>query len=272
VEQKRISRYGQFKIYLGKCFRLFLTEKKWTSFLSTLIIMVIISMVTSEDMFIEYADTRNGAFAIICACIWIGLFNSIQSICRERAIIKREHRTGLHISSYIAAHAVYELVVCACEAMIVELALWVKNWNTLPLDGFIIQQVFMLYAVLLLTIFSSDCLALVISSIVKTETMAMTIMPFVLIIQLVMSGSVFELKGIARAISYFTISKWGLNCVCTIANINREVYRGYSYSGNDGCDPTWNNFFMIILILCAFSILFLGLSIAALERVDRDQR
>lgn len=201
-----------------------------------------------------------------------GLFNSIQSICRERAIIKREHRTGLHISSYIAAHAVYELAVCAGEALIVELAIWIKNRSTFPLKGFIIQQSFLLYTVLLVTIFTSDSLALSISSVVKTETMAMTVMPFVLIIQLVMSGTVFELSGATRVMSYFTISKWGLNGVCTIANASRDVYNDYSFSGHDGCDPTWGNFIMIILILCAFSVLFLGLSVVALERVDRDQR
>ena len=44
--------------------------------------------------------TLMGAFAIACVCIWTGSFNSIQVICRERDVIKREHRAGMHISSY----------------------------------------------------------------------------------------------------------------------------------------------------------------------------
>ena len=113
MKDNRISAGGQIRIYAGKCFRLFWSEKQWKKLISTLIIMGIISLVTGDKMFKEYPATKNGAFAVICACIWVGLFNSIQSICRERAIIKREHRTGLRIGSYVMAHFLYELALCA---------------------------------------------------------------------------------------------------------------------------------------------------------------
>ena len=45
-----------------------------------------------------------GAFALTCVAIWNGCFNSIQSVCRERPIIKREHRSGMHISSYAVSY------------------------------------------------------------------------------------------------------------------------------------------------------------------------
>ena len=63
-------------------------------------------------------STKTGVFAMICGCIWTGLFNSIQLICRERAIIKREHRTGLHISSYVIARLIFDFALCAAEAII----------------------------------------------------------------------------------------------------------------------------------------------------------
>lgn len=119
MAERRISGQGQIAVYLGKCFRLFRNEKQWKNFLSSFIIIVIISMVTGPDMFNTYDATNKGAFAVISACIWSGLFNSIQSICRERAIIKREYRTGLRISSYILAHVIYEMFLCAGESLIV---------------------------------------------------------------------------------------------------------------------------------------------------------
>ena len=63
-----ISRWGQVKIYVGKCFRLFMTEKQWKNFVSTFIIVVLIAIVTGKDMFYEYSETRKGAFALVCAC------------------------------------------------------------------------------------------------------------------------------------------------------------------------------------------------------------
>ena len=131
----RIGRSEQIRIYVGKCWRLFLNEKQWKNLISTLIITVLISLVTSEDTFVDGVQTKNSCFAIICACIWVGIFNSIQSVCRERPIIKREHRTGLRISSYIGAHVIFEGALCAVEALIILVVVMLKNSSHLPDHG-----------------------------------------------------------------------------------------------------------------------------------------
>ncbi len=125
MKKNRISWFGQVGVYLGKCFRLFINEKQWKNFITSAVLMFIILIVTGNDMFKVYKDTKNGVFTIICGCVWIGLFNSIQSICRERAIIKREYRTGLRLSAYITAHAVYEAFLCAVESLIVTVMMYV---------------------------------------------------------------------------------------------------------------------------------------------------
>ncbi len=266
------SRLKQIGIYVGKLFRLFVSERKWTNFISTAIIMIIISMVTSEDMFITYKDTKNGAFAIICACIWVGLFNSIQSICRERDIIKREHRTGLHISSYVLAHVIYEFAVCLAETLIVALAVFIKNIDNIPERALIFSVGLDMYFTFLFTIFSADMIAVLVSSIVKNQNSAMTVMPFVLIIQLVMSGAVFELSGISEKIANFTISKWGLNGIVSSANKVDSVKMQYDLIEGTGCDPTGENLLKIWGILILFSLIYVIISILVLEGIDRDKR
>lgn len=269
---QRISRVGQIKVYTGKCFRLFLGEKQWKNLVSTLIIIVLVSMVTGKEMFQTLSDTRNGSFAIVCACIWIGLFNSIRSVCRERAIVKREHRTGLHISSYILAHVLYEAALCGAEALIVTCGVCVKNASHLPKSGLIFPMGIDMYLTFFLILFSADMLALLISSLVKSESAAMTVMPFVLIVQLIMSGVIFELSGLTEAISYLTIGKWGLNGICAIANTTSKVSLQYTFSGLEGCDATAENLLHIWGILLVFSALYTVLSILFLKQVDRDQR
>ncbi len=272
MHDSKISRVGQIQVYLGKCFRLFVAEKQWKNFLSTFLIIMIISLVTSQDMFREYKDTKNGAFAIICACIWIGLFNSIQSVCRERAIIKREHRTGLHISSYIFAHVIYEFALCMVETLIVLIVTLAKNHLHLPDGGLVLPMVVDLYLTLFFVTFGADMIALLISSIVKNENTAMTIMPFVLIIQLVMSGSVFELSGVSAMIANFTLSKWGLNGICAIANTNQQVYSQYNLARLEGCEPNAETLLFIWLLLLGFSLLYIFISIVMLKGVDKDER
>ncbi len=264
------SRFKQVQIYTGKCFRVFLNEKGWKIFISAAIITFLISSVTSSEMFNEYAATRNGAFALVCACIWIGIFNSIQSICKERDIIKREHRSGLHISSYIVSHMLFEMALCAIESIIVTIITCVTNLTNLPDSGVLSGTFLELTITFFLIIYSSDALGLMISSVVKTPNTAMTVMPFVLIIQLVMSGMIFELSGLTELISKITIAKWGLNAICVTANIN----------GMEDYNPDWvseyeysiSHMAQLWLILIMFTLLYGIISIISLKFVDKDKR
>lgn len=272
MSDTHINVLGQTKIYVGKCFRLFVNEKQWKNFLSTFIIMLLICLVTSSEMFLDFAATRKGSFAIVCACIWAGLFNSIQSICREREIIKREHRTGLSLTAYILAHVIYEAFICGVEALIVVMVVGIKNMMHLPVSGLIFPVLLDLFFTFFLIIFASDMLAILISSIVAKENTAMTVMPFVLIIQLVMSDFIFELSGISKTISTLTISRWGLNAICAISNTTNSVFRAYKYSGMEYCSPTALNLLFLWFLLIVFALLYILLAILALGRVDYDKR
>ena len=264
------SRLKQIKIYTGKCFRVFLNEKGWKIFISAAIITILISSVTSSDMFSAYSATRSGAFALVCACIWIGIFNSIQSICKERDIIKREHRSGLHISSYITSHMVFEMALCAIESVIVTLITCLTNLGNLPDAGVLCATFLELTITFFLIIYSSDALGLMISSIVKTPNTAMTVMPFVLIIQLVMSGMIFELSGITELISKITIAKWGLNAICVTANIN--AMDGYAPTLVSEYEYSISHIAQLWLTLILFTLIYGVISVISLKFVDKDKR
>lgn len=272
---ERVSRIEQTRIYVGKCFRMFINERVWKTFISAAIITLIITSVTGADTFVTFKDTRNGAFALVCACIWIGLFNSIQSVCRERDIIKREHRTGLHISSYVAAHMIYEMALCIAEAFIVTLIFFVRNWGHTPEEPLIFPAGLELFVSFFLIVYSADVLGLAISSIVKTPGTAMTVMPFVLIIQLVMSGMIFELQGISEKISHLTISKWGLQAICSTSNVNaleKDVFFQISEEMERDYEHSAGHLGKMWLLLLGFSVIYGIISVVALKFVDKDKR
>ena len=268
---ERISRVGQVKIYTGKCFRLFMNERGWKLLVSSAIIAVIIAWVAGANTFAYYQPTRSGAFALICACIWIGIFNSIQSVCRERAIIKREYRTGLHISSYVSAHMIYQIALCFVQALIVTII--VVIFRDVPSQGVFLSGTVELFITFFLVIYSSAALGLAVSCIVKNETTAMTVMPFVLIIQLVLCGVVFPLDGAAAVISNLTISKWGVNAICTTANVLLMPL----YFFMDEPDPityafTTSNLIRMWSIIMLYALLYGAIGIISLKFVGRDKR
>ncbi|MBQ7581666.1 MAG: ABC transporter permease, partial [Lachnospiraceae bacterium] len=109
------GRGGQVIIYLGKLLRGFIYQSDWKVMPMAALIAGLVSMVVRRDFFLTMEGTLKGAFALTCVSIWNGCFNSIQVVCRERDIIKREHRSGLHISAYIFAHMVYQALLCLLQ-------------------------------------------------------------------------------------------------------------------------------------------------------------
>ena len=270
MSQARISRIGQVMVYTGKCFRVFMNEKGWKTFISSAIIAIVITWVIGGDMFVKPGDTRSGAFALICACIWIGVFNSIRSVCRERAIIKREHRTGLRISSYIAARMIYEMAISLIQALIMIIIL--VSVPGFPSQGIIFAAFFEIYITFFLAIYASDVLGIAVSCVVKTENAAMTAMPFVLIIQLVLCGVIFQLEGAASAIANLTISKWGVNAIGSTANIN-QMLRSEGLPVSMDYDFTAGHISRLWLTLAVFAIVYgiIGTVILKLT-IDKDKR
>ena len=164
--------------------------------------------------------TQVGALAFACVCIWNGFFNSIQAVCKERPIIKREHRAGMHISSYIMANMIYQAILCLGQSVI-QLIVYSLFKFPFPAAGPVTGS-FMVdfFLTLFLITYAADMMALMVSCIVKTTTTAMTVVPFLLIIQLIFSGVAFTLDGVLDQISYLTISRWGIRTICTVANFN----------------------------------------------------
>ena len=117
-ELRYSGRIAQIGIYFRKYLRMFVYQSDWKVLPISAIITALITLVVGHNMFVTMEGTNYGAFALSCACIWNGVFNSIQVVCRERNIVKKEHRSGLHISSYVIAHMLYQLLLCFLQTLV----------------------------------------------------------------------------------------------------------------------------------------------------------
>ena len=214
------GRIAQTGIYLGKFLRMFIYQNDWKVLPMGAIIAAVVTFVVGANLFKTQEGTKLGVFALVCVCIWNGFFNSIQVVCREREIIKREHRAGLHMSAYVAAQMIYQLLLCAAQT-VVTLIICSMTGVVIPGAGIITSSGMVDAGITILLItYAADMMALMVSCIVRNTTTAMTTMPFLLIFQLVFSGGFFELNGFAEKIQYLTISHWGMNSLCTIGRYN----------------------------------------------------
>ncbi|MCR4675725.1 MAG: ABC transporter permease [Sphaerochaetaceae bacterium] len=219
---RRRGRLEQVFIYLGKFLRLFVYQNEWKVFPLAAVVAAIVSMVVKRDFFMTMEGTLKGAFALTCISIWNGCFNSIQSVCREREIVKREHRSGLHISSYIVAHMLYQAILCIGQTVLTLYVFRIAGIK-MPEKGLVTSYFFLeLGVTIFLTTYAADLLSLWISTIAHTSTTAMTVMPFVLILQLVFSGGIFTLPAWTEPIGRLSISGYSTKCFMAQADYNNK--------------------------------------------------
>ncbi|MBE6863580.1 MAG: ABC transporter permease [Ruminococcus flavefaciens] len=211
----------QIPVYVSKNYRLFMNQGDWKNIITAAFISFLVCMIVGKDMFTTYDDTKSGFFAIISAAIWIGVFNSIQRVCKEHDTITSEYRAGLKISAYVLSHVVFDFVLCLIQSII--LVLICTIFIDFPSAGIIFGSSIIEYLItLFLMIWCSDMMGIMISSIASTPNAAMTTMPFVLIMQLVMGGVLFELHGVFKEFANITFSKWGMSALGSIGDLNSK--------------------------------------------------
>lgn len=216
------GRGAQVGIYLGKLLRMFVYQNDWKVLPMAALIAGLVGMVIRKRLFINMEGTLMGGFAMVMVCIWNGCFNSIQVICRERDVIKREHRSGMHISSYIFSHMVYQALICALQTgvtLYVTKIVGVKY----PDQGLFTPWMIVDFGITLFLItYASDMMSLWISSLSRNTTTAMTVMPFVLIFQLVFSGGMLSLPEWTNYFTPLTISNPALKVVAAQGDYNHR--------------------------------------------------
>ena len=214
------GREAQVPIYLGKLLRGFLYLNDWKLLPMSALIAALVAMVIHYDFGLTMEGTLIGALALSCISVWNGCFNSVQVVCRERQIVKREHRSGMHISSYIFSHMLYQALLC-CAQTIITLYVCSLLGVRLSGSGFISSWLMLDYGITFFLItYAADMLSLLISCIAHSTTAAMTIMPFILIFQLVFSGGLFHLPSWAQGISEVAITRHGITCLAAQADYN----------------------------------------------------
>lgn len=305
------GRIRQIPLYFDKFLRMFIYMDDWKVLPMSALVAGVVCLVAGKRMFISVEGTTMGSLALTCICIWNGFFNSVQSVCRERSIVKREHRNGMHIASYIFAHMIYQALICIAQT-IITLLVCTYGGMKFPEESIMTGSFYVdLGITLFLITYAADMMSLLISCIAKNTTSAMTIMPFMLIFELLFSDTVFSLSQRLKPFANLSFAKWGITSIASLSNINSQpmmsvwnqmvkfqnveidgntpvkyVVQGImqnnmkedfclavsKYSQNPEFEMTRNNIGNCWLVLVLFAFLFAIFCILVLENIDKDRR
>ena len=280
TEREKIKRgsrgsfWNQFKVLTARYAELMLHDRQRLVLLlaQPIIIAILLGIVAAEKVFDVYEDTKSILFALVCSGIWIGLFNSIQEICKERVILKREYMANLKLPIYILSKYVVQLALGFIQTLLM-LGLFAVIVG-IPEKGVIIGSGFVECALtLLLTVMASASMGLIISAFAKNGDRAMTFAPFVLIVQLLFSGILFKLEGAVDVISRVTVSRWAIEGLGCTADLNNLVSKtGIPREAEDLFTHTAAHLWQVWGILLIFVVVFGVLATVMLRSVAKDQR
>lgn len=283
-KQDRISAFAQWKEFVIEYFQILMGDKKnlIVSLMFPVVATIIVIWIAGENMFVHYDGTKSGSFVIVSAAIWGGLFNSIQTIVKDRKNIKRNYVAGVRLRCYTASRAVIQFILCVIQSLILTTSyagIVLFYGNELPEKGIIwgspIPDFFLS---ILLLMYAADTMGLMISCIVKKEETANVLAPYILIVQLIFSGILFTMEGAAEYLSYIMISRWGMEALGSISRLNDLQLKiqmsvpNVPHDFEQQFESTQNHLLMVWGILLIFIFTFLIGGNLLLHRVSKDTR
>jgi ABC transport system ATP-binding/permease protein len=211
-------------------------------------------------------------FIFTCAGLWVGLSSSLQEIVKEAAIYRRERLVNLNLNAYLGSKfGVLGLLTIGqtfLMMVMIQIGFQAPTQMMFPWSIGVMITTF-------LTLLTSVNLGLMVSALVKNISQANSALPLLLIPQIIFSGVLFNSEGIARLLSWLTLSRWSIGAYGILTDINGLIPAAIGdgtmpqpFSPKDVYDPTFTNLLLNWLMLVLHSAIYLGLTWQLQKRKD----
>jgi ABC-type multidrug transport system ATPase subunit len=187
------------------------------------IIAVLMLLVFGQDKLVAGTPESSGGasvlLALVLSVVFMGATAAVREIVKERSLVLREQAIGVSTVAYVASKAVFLGALVVAQASVV-VAFGLARQGT-PDDsatpfGWMIETL----AATSIAGVGSVALGLLLSSVVTTTDKAMTLLPVLLFVQLLLAGIIFPLDTpLVRQLSWVVNSHWGLNAVGSSADL-----------------------------------------------------
>ncbi len=159
----RVHKRKQFGMYLKRNFELLFKENAWK-----IVLMVMLPAIFGGGAYFIPSDKLQLTYLLMAVSgIFMGLFNSISDISRERAVYKRECMGNLKIPVYLLAKYVPQAIYAVMQALIMTAVLSVTTGFS-GMKKIIMPDIFLEVAVIMLIlIMMSVSAGLFVSTLVK---------------------------------------------------------------------------------------------------------
>ncbi len=216
------SRWRQLAILTRRYLELMLADRKNLALLlaQAPVIGVLLVLVSQVDgMTAGRIEAKKVIFMLATTGVWFGVINAAREICKEAAILRRERLAGLHASAYLASKfVVLSLLVLVQSALLLGvLAIRMR----FPSPGVILPAPLEIYLTVALAGIAGISLGLCISAASSTPDKATSLIPIVLVPQVLFAGIMFALHHVTRVLSDLVTSRAAVDALSSIVDLNR---------------------------------------------------
>lgn len=278
AQKKKNSIWHQFLVLSQRYGNLLLNDRQrlLIIFLLAPVLTFLITMVADGEQFNQYEMTKSLLFALACSAFFIGTLNSIQEVCKERIILRREYMTGLSLTAYILSKVFILGCICLLQSLLSLLIF--KEFVGIPEKGVLLSSFAEFWITTFLTEFAAVSMGIFVSSIVKNPDRATTMAPILLMPQILFSGLVFSLEGATKIISWFAVCRWSMEGYGTTANLNgldlklQQENIPIEHEAEDFFTYTTAHMLKTWMILIIFVVVFSAAAGVALRNIKKENR
>jgi hypothetical protein len=207
---------------------------------------------------------------LAAAAFWLGCSNVARELVSERAVYRRERRSGLHVPSYLASVFTLQMLLAGVQTIVMAFLVW-------AMVGVHNETVLYSWLVLMITAGCGVALGLAVSSWAPTEVTAISVIPIILLPQLMLAGFLKLYKNMDGLMEYLTFLvplRWSFQGLSTLEyDAWEDGLRGdakklaFSLEEVVGFEQDVRPEFCI-LVLLLMSLLFLGIALRLLVRTS----
>jgi ABC-type multidrug transport system ATPase subunit len=215
------SAWRQLSILCRRYLELLVADRKNLTLLllQAPIIGILLVMVSHPEALVaSRLEAKKLVFMLALTGVWFGVINSAREICKEAAVLRREKLAGLSPGAYLLSKlAVLTLLVLVQTALL--LGALVARVH-LPAHGLVLPVFIELYITVALCGIAGVALGLGLSALAATPDKAMSLIPFVLVPQVLFAGVMFVLKGATSAIGWLVSARAGVDALSAAVDLN----------------------------------------------------
>lgn len=186
------------------------------SLLQGVAVALLTGMVAARPMVWDLKGTAP-VFVFGCSAVWFGMLNSVRELVKERTIWRREQLVGGNTAAYLTSK-LGVLGALGAFQTVTSLAVLALTLG-LPSSGTWLPSFVGIGITLFLANLTGMAVGLLVSSLASSSDRAMSIVPYLLISQLVLCGVLFPLRNLSF-VSWFIPARWAVSALGGIAGLS----------------------------------------------------